>query len=426
MRAGEKAQSGLSAEVVISGGGLVGLTLGIALAQAGIDVLVVDAEDPAVALAAPFDGRASAIAAGSRRLLETIGVWDRLEAAAPILDIRVTDGQVGRGASRFFLHYDSEDLGAGPLGHIVENRLMRRALHARAAELESLTLLAPLQATGSRRSARQALLSLENCQLVRASLIVAAEGRGSPLREEAGIPVRRWNYRQSGIVCTITHQRPHHDVAFEHFLPSGPFAVLPLSDDASRPATSLGRHRSSIVWTEDPALAAHMMILDDAAFSREIARRFGDSLGEIRVQGQRWNYPLSLQYADRYADERLILVGDAAHGIHPISGQGFNLGIKDVAVLAECLVDARRLGQDLGNPAIAARYARWRRFDNMAVIAATDGLNRLFSNNLPPLRLARDLGMAAVNHLPPLRRFFMRHAMGTVGDLPRLFKGEAL
>ncbi|MGO1119489.1 UbiH/UbiF/VisC/COQ6 family ubiquinone biosynthesis hydroxylase [Rhodovibrionaceae bacterium A322] len=426
MSKGKESGRDYSVEVAISGGGLVGLTLAISLAQAGISVLVVDAEDPEVALAEPFDGRSSAIAACSHRLLEATGVWERLEAAAPILDIRVTDGQVGRGASRFFLHYDSEELGEGPLGYIVENRLMRRALHARAAELDNLLLLAPMKATGSQRSGQGAVLKLESGEEVSASLIVAAEGRRSPLREEAGIAVRRWDYRQSGIVCTISHELPHYDVAFEHFLPSGPFAVLPLSDDESLPDGEWGRYRSSIVWTERPDLVPHMMELDDAGFSQEIQRRFGDSLGRIKVLGRRWSYPLSLQHADSYHDERLILVGDAAHGIHPISGQGFNLGIKDVAALAECLVDARRLGQDLGNQAIVDRYARWRRFDNMAMIAATDGLNRLFSNNLPPVRLARDLGMAAVNQLPPLRRFFMRHAMGTVGDLPKLFRGEAL
>jgi 2-octaprenyl-6-methoxyphenol hydroxylase len=232
--------------------------------------------------------------------------------------------------------------------------------------------------------------------------------------------VTRWDYPQAGIVCTVGHELAHGGVAHEHFLPSGPFALLPLVD---APA---GTHRSSLVWTERRALVADMLALDDAAFGRELERRFGDSLGRLRPLGRRWSYPLSLQHAERYVDRRLALVGDAAHVIHPIAGQGLNLGLRDVAALAESVVDARRLGLDPGGAEVLAGYQRWRRFDNTVLMVVTDSLNRLFSNDLGPLRLARDLGLAAVDRLPPLKRVFMRHAMGLVGDLPRLIRGEAL
>jgi 2-octaprenyl-6-methoxyphenol hydroxylase len=232
--------------------------------------------------------------------------------------------------------------------------------------------------------------------------------------------VTRWDYPQCGIVCTVGHEKPHNGVAHEHFLPSGPFALLPMTDGAD------GGHRSSLVWTERRALVPAMMALSPAGFARELMRRYGDGLGSLRQVGGRWSYPLGLMHAERYVDRRLALIGDAAHVIHPISGQGLNLGLRDVAALAEALMDARRLGRDLGSAEVLARYQRWRRFDNSLLMVVTDGLNRLFSNDLAPLRLARDLGLAAVDRLPPLKRVFMRHAMGLVGDLPRLTRGQAL
>jgi 2-octaprenyl-6-methoxyphenol hydroxylase len=240
------------------------------------------------------------------------------------------------------------------------------------------------------------------------------------MRAAAGIRTTAWSYPQTGIVCTVAHELPHRGVAHEHFLPSGPFAMLPMTDAAD------GTHRSSIVWTERSSLAPAMMKLAASDFAAEIARRFGDSLGRLEPIGGRWAYPLSLMHAERYHDRRLALVGDAAHGIHPIAGQGLNLGLRDVAALAEAIVDARRLGLDVGGAAVLERYARWRRLDNLMLIAMTDGLNRMFSNDLGPLRLARGLGLDAVNRMPGLKRFFMAHAMGLVGDVPRLLRGEAL
>lgn len=412
----EATGSPLRCDVVVVGGGLVGLSLAAALGQSGLAVAVVDREPPATAAADPFDGRGSAIAWGSAQVLRGLGLWPMLaSAAAPILDIRVSDG-----ASLLFLHYDHRAVGAEPLGYIIENRFIRRALYARLAALPTVRLLAPAAVAVLARASGQVEAQLADGRVVAARLAVAADGPGSPMRGAAGIGVVRWDYPQTGIVCSIRHDRPHRGVAHECFLPAGPFAVLPLPDSET------GEYRSSIVWTERAALAPAMMALPDAEFAQEIALRFGDSLGAIGVVGGRWAYPLRLLQAERYADRRLALVGDAAHVIHPIAGQGLNLGLRDVAALAECVVDARRLGLDLGAGDVLARYERWRRFDNLTLMAVTDGLVRLFSNDLPPVRLARDLGLALVDRMPALKRLFMRHAMGVVGDLPRLIRGEAL
>jgi len=408
----------LDTDVLIVGAGMVGLTLGVALAGARVRVAVIDRADPTHVTDAAFDGRTSAIAFGSQRALDALGVWPHLgDAASPILDIRVSDGH-----RPLFLHYDHREVGDAPLGWIVENRDIRRALFARAAEMDGLTLLAPATLGAVSREpvrARATVTAGGRTFDVAAQLVVAADGRNSPLRQAADIPVSTWRYDQTAIVCTARHERPHGHVAHEIFLPAGPFAILPMTD-------SQGVHRSSIVWTEKTARAAGYLALDDGAFSAELATRFGGFLGEVALLGPRWSYPLSLLHATRYVDRRLVLAGDAAHAIHPIAGQGLNLGLRDVAALAEVLVEAHRLGLDLGGADIAARYQRWRRFDNTVLMFATDGLNRLFSNDLAPVRLARDLGLAAVDRIPPLKRLFMRHAMGVVGDLPRLLRGEAL
>lgn len=394
-------------ELAVVGGGLNGLTLGIACAAAGLEVAVIDHEDPATMLGERFDGRTSAIAFGSMRVLDGIGVWPLVaDKAEAIREIRVADN-----SAPLFLHYDHREIGDEPLGSIVENRDLRRALQARAGALPNLRLVAPMTVT----SRADGTLTLASGDTVRAELVAAADGKNSPLREAAGIRAVKWSYPQIGIVATVRHAKPHRGVAVEHFLPAGPFAILPMTGN-----------RSSIVWTERADLAPKLLALDDAAFHRELAARFGDFLGEISVEGPRWSYPLSFLHAETYIAPRLALVGEAAHVIHPIAGQGLNMGIRDIAALAECLVDGRRLGLDLADSGVLARYERWRRFDNVVLAAVTDGLNRLFSNSVPPVKLARDLGLAAVGEVPPLKRFFMRHAMGMVGDLPRLVKGEAL
>ena len=422
-------------EVLVAGGGMVGLTFAVALAEAGLAVMVVDRMDPALFREEAFDGRASAVARGSQQALEVLGLWDGMRAAAsPILDIRISDGRPDAaragGASALFLHFSNADVAETaaaprPLGYIVENTAIRRAALDRLRGLDKIDVRAPARLAEVTRRGGGVIARLGDGSKVSARLLVAADGRRSTQREAAGIKVMEVDYPQTAIVATVAHSEPHQGVAHEHFLPSGPFALLPMTDapDAGgRPV-----HRSSLVWTEKRHLVPAMLALDETAFAQELQRRFGDSLGVLSLWSQRrWSYPLSLLHAERYIDRRLALIGDAAHGIHPIAGQGLNLGLRDVAALAECIVDARRLGLDIGGATVLERYQRWRRLDNMALIAATDSLNRLFSNDLPPLRLLRDLGLAAVHRIPPLKRFFMRHAMGLVGELPRLVKGEPL
>ena len=405
--AGERIQ----VDVVIAGGGLVGLTLGVALAGAGIETAVVDGAPPEAMKDAAFDGRVSSIALGSRRVLDGIGVWPALaDDAQPILEIRVSDGD-----APLFLHYDHETVGSDPLGYIVENRSIRNALLERAAALATLRHLAPasveaLEPAGSGVEAR-----LADGRCVRARLAVAADGANSGLRAAAGIETVRWSYEQTGIVCTVLHERPHRGIAHERFLPAGPFAILPMTGD-----------RSSLVWTERAALAPSLMEASSEVFAGELGARFGDFLGALEPTGPRWSYPLRLTHAKRYVAPRLALAGDAAHAIHPLAGQGFNLGIRDAAVLAELVVDRARLGLDIGGDDVLTHYQRRRRFDSVVLMGVTDGLNRLFSNDNQGLRLVRDMGLAAVNEMPPVKRFFMRHAMGLAGDLPRLARGEPL
>jgi len=414
-----------SADVVIAGGGLVGLSLAVALGSAGLDVAAVDREPRDEKLQERFDGRASAIARGSQQVLATLGIWDGIgEAAQPIRDIRVSDGRPGEPASRFFLHYAEADLGDGPMGWIVENRILRAALYRRLEALQNVRLLAPASVAQAEVAGGRQQVRLADGSSLSAPLLVAADGRESRLRDLAGIRVWRWHYPQTGLVATLAHELPHEGVAHEHFLPSGPFAVLPMTDGED--GRGAAAHRSSLVWTERNELAPAFLKLDDEAFGAAMERRFGLSLGRLRPIGGRFAYPLDYLLAESFVAPRLALLGDAAHVIHPIAGQGLNLGLRDVAALAEAVVDHARLGLDPGDPAALERYQRWRRFDTLVLGVVTDGLNRLFSNDSAPLRLARDLGLAAVNRAKPLKRLFMTHAMGLVGELPRLVRGEAL
>jgi 2-octaprenyl-6-methoxyphenol hydroxylase len=416
LRAGEKPailslMKDIQTDVLIVGGGLIGGPLAVALASAGVSVAVVDTEDPTATDDQAFDGRASAIALAPQRALAALGLWPTIAPfAAPIEQIRVSDGH-----SPLFLHYDHQAIGSEPFGWIVENRAIRMALRQRLATLPSVRQFAPARLASLERQAAGVVARLEDGTRLRAALVVAADGRASPTRQSAGIGLTRWNYGQTAIVCTVAHARGHRNIAQEHFLPAGPFAILPLPGN-----------RSSVVWTEKAHLVPAILAQDDATFLAELESRFGDFLGDIAVEGPRFSYPLSLQFADAYTADRLVLVGDAAHGMHPVAGQGMNMGLRDVAALAEVLVDAKRLGLDLGHGTVLARYARWRRFDNLLMLGLTDALVRLFSNDLLPVQVIRDLGLAAVNRMAPLKRFFMRHAMGLVGDLPRLLRGQAL
>ena len=399
-------------ELVVAGGGLNGMLLGVACAGAGLQVAVIDRQDPAAMLEDRFDGRASAIAYGSRLVFDGIGLWPDVAAEAePIREIRVVDDE-----SPLFLHYDHRELSEDtPLGYIVENRVLRRALFRRAESLPNLRLLAPRRLERSEPSPTGTVAALADGERLRARLIAAADGKDSPLRREAGIRALEWRYRQTGIVTTVAHARPHAGIAVEHFLPAGPFAILPMTGN-----------RSSIVWTEDAELAPRLLELTEPEFAAELRMRFGEFLGEIEPVGPRWAYPLTLMQAERYVARRLALVGEAAHVIHPIAGQGLNIGIRDIAALAELLIDTRRLGLDIGEERVLEQYQRWRRPDALLLAAVTDGLNRLFSNTIEPVRMARDVGLSIVNLLPPLKRLLMLHAMGMLGERPRLARGQPL
>ena len=414
----------LDLDVLVIGAGPAGGTLAAALATAGLSVAVVDAQPlPPMELPA-FDGRAYAIAASSRNLLEAAGIWELLpDESCAITGIRVTDGRPGERPSRLHLHFDAAEMGEEAFGWMVEARSLRVALNARMAALPGLRVLAPMTVELERR-ADGVTGRLSDGRMVRARLAVSAEGRRSTLRGEAGIGAARLDYRQAGIVCAIAHERPHGGTALEAFLPHGPFAQLPLSDafpdgegERARAAREGFPHASAIVWSERTDLAPHFMAMDGAAFAREVTRRMGDHLGALRLVGGRWSYPLSALQAMRFTDTRLALVGDAAHGIHPIAGQGLNVGFRDVAALAELMIQAKAAGEDVGAHSVLAAYQAARRPDSLLMLGATHALERLFGNDIAPLRIARRLGIAAVDRIPPLKGFFARRAMGFGGGV---------
>ena len=393
-------------DVCVVGAGPVGGTLACRLAAGGARVAVIDRAALPPMEHPDFDGRAYAVAAGSRRLLEAAGVWAMLPLpVCPIEDIRVSDGRVGQTASRLHLHFDHREAGDEPFGWMVEARSLRVALNAHLNAMPNIHLHAPAEASVE-RDADGAVVRVAGGPTFRARLVVAAEGRGSPLRQRAGIAVTTTPYRQRGLVCAVAHERPHGNVALEHFLPAGPFAQLPMVGIDGAP------HVSAIVWTERSELAERLYRADDALFSREVTRRLGAHLGAVRPVGRRWLYPLSAMHAQRYVDTRLVLVGDAAHGIHPIAGQGLNLGFRDVIALSELALEAVRAGTDPGASALLAEYQRRRRGANLLMMGATDALDRLFSTDNPLVRSVRDLGIAGVDRLPRLKRLFMRQAMG--------------
>ena len=404
-------QEQIQTDVIILGGGLNGAAMGLALAHGGLRSVVIDYADPKTILTANYDGRTCAIAAASRSVLDVIGAWKYMaDEAEPILDIRIADG-----TSPLFLHYDHKDVGNQPLGYIVENLITRGALYRAIAETDLVDMIAPARVEAIARDQGGMTVTLADGRSIRGSLAIGAEGRNSMLRKWAGIKTYQWSYKQSAVVCTVKHKVPHNGLAVEHFLPAGPFAILPMTDD-----------RCSIVWTETTDLANYLVNLDEETFIDELHRRFDGYLGDLEVIGPRFCYPLGLQHAYRYADPRIALIGDAAHGMHPIAGQGLNMGIRDVAALAEILVEARRIGRDIGGLDVLAEYEQWRRFDNTVMLAVTDVTNRLFSNDVAPVRWARDIGLAVVQKIPPLKKTFMSHAMGYAGTLPRLMQGKPL
>lgn len=422
------ARATIETDIVVCGGGLAGLAGALALAQAGFEVVVLDAAPAATRLDAGFDGRASAIAYANFRMLETLGVAARLgDDVQRIEEILVTDGRAPDGLRRggpgpAFLHFDPAELDARPdhepLGYMVENQRMAAALSAEAEAHDGVRVLAPARVVdvlADEGGAQVRLADGAAAEAVRARLVVGADGARSAVRAAAGLRVYGWSYPQAGVVATVRCARAHQGVAHEFFLPAGPFAILPLTDN-----------RASLVWTERREAARAAMALDDAAFEGEVGRRFGDFLGAVTVEGPRWSYPLELKVAEKFIAQRTALIGDAARRIHPIAGQGFNLGLKDVAALAEVAADAARVGLDIGGADTLARYQQWRRFDSLMLAAATDVFNRLYSNDLAPVRLVRDAGMALVNRLPAARKLFMRDAGADLGELPKLLRGERL
>ena len=397
-------------DVVVTGAGPVGALTAALLAQAGLSVVVIEAGDAQIIARPESDGRAIAVALSAKRALEVGGFWPHLAPhAEAILDIRVTDGH-----APVLLHYDHRDSGSDPFGWIIPNEVIKAAALARLAEL-GVRVMTQARVQRWDWQSGKVTAQLVGGGRIEAALAVGADGRGSPTRVAAGITLTGWDYHQSAIVCAIAHEKPHDGIAHEHFMPSGPFAILPMTG-----------HRSGIVWTEKRALVPAIMAQDDTRFLAEVAERFGDFLGGISLAGPRFAYPLTFQMASSFIAPRLALVGDAAHGMHPIAGQGLNLGIRDAAALAQVVVEARRLGLDHGAASVLERYQRWRRPDTVLMMGMTDVLNRLFSNRFKPLALARDAGLWAVQQLPSAKRLFTRHAMGIVGDLPKALRGEAL
>lgn len=405
----------ISADVLIVGGGLSGPALALALTGAGLRAAVIDAQPLRARAEVAFDGRAYALSIASQRLLAAVGVWEALAPVAqPIREIKASDGRPGEGVAPFFLHFDAAEIEEGPMGFMVEDRHLYAAFHE-AMERAGAALLPGVTVAAQEAGEAGATVTLADGRVMAGRVIAGCDGRGSGTALRAGISRTGWDYRQTAVVCALEHERPHNGVAQQVFLPTGPLAILPLTGN-----------RSSIVWSETGENATALMAADEAMFAGVLAERIGGALGAFRVAGARFAYPLSLSLAERYVAPRVALVGDAAHGVHPIAGQGLNLGFRDVGALAEVLVTAARRGEDIGAADVLARYQTWRRFDATALALGMDAVNRLFSNDNPVLRVARDVGMGVVSSLPGLRRAFIRQAAGLSGDVPRLLAGKRL
>lgn len=402
-------------DIVIAGGGLNGTALALALASGGFRVTLIDPTPEATRAADTFDGRGYALALSSVRVLKALGLWSGIaDHAQPIQHIRITQGSLSSGPSPFLLDFDQGEIEEGPMGQMIEDRHLRRALLAAVGKVDAIKALSD-SVTDHAPTLAGVDVTLASGATLSSTLLIACDGGHSPTAKRAGIRRQGWDYPQTSLVCAVSHERPHNGTAHQYFLPGGPLAILPLTEN-----------RASIVWTERHAEAARVSALDDDGYLNALRPRFGDFLGDIELVGTRFTYPLRLSITDALIADRVALVGDAAHVVHPIAGQGLNAGLKDVAALAEVLTDARRRGEDVGTPLVLQRYQSWRRFDIAALSLATDGFNRLFSNDNPLLRAARGLGLGAVNALPGLRRTFIREAAGLTGDLPRLSQGNPL
>ena len=399
-------------DIAIVGGGFNGPALALAAAQVGLRVIVLDATSHIPRKNAKFDGRAYALALASKRLMAAVGVWENVaQDAEPMLNIRVSDGRAGVGASPFFMDFDHAELEEGPMGYMVEDRHLRYALQAAMQTSPLIEYRLATRVTGQSTGPEGVTLSLANNQKITTRLLVGADGRQSGTAARAGITYTGWQYGQTALVCAVEHDRPHGGVAHQFFMPAGPMAVLPLS-----------ARRSTVVWSEKTDSAAVIKTLDDAAFLDVLRPRFGDFLGDIALTGGRFSYPLGMMIAKSYIAPNVALIGDAAHGVHPIAGQGLNAGLRDVAALIQVLSEAKQRGEDFASQPVLARYQLWRRFDATALAVTTDGFNRLFSNDNPILRLGRDLGMGMLNAMPKVRRGILREAAGLTGDLPDLMR----
>lgn len=405
-----------NSDIAIVGGGLNGCALAIALASGGQSVTLIDSLPLEALQNDQFDGRSYALALASKRLLTALGLWDDLaEHAQPMLEIKVTDGRAGEGPAPFWMHFDHAEIEEGPMGFMVEDRHLRRAFLGHIAASDRITHLTSETVVAQAIDRTGASVTLESGQTLRARLLVGCDGRRSGVAERAGIDRSFKDYQQTAVVAAIGHELPHNGIAHQFFMPAGPLAILPLTGN-----------RSSIVWAETPARAAELSGMDDPTFIEALRPAFGDFLGALHVAGARFTYPLNLTLAKSLVGERLALVGDAAHGVHPIAGQGLNQGLRDVGALAQVVVEAKRRGEDIASEAVLARYAEWRRFDTATLAMATNSFNSLFSNDNPLLRMGRDIGMGMVNAVPSLRRGVIREAAGLTGDLPRLLRGQSL
>lgn len=405
------------ADILIAGGGLNGPALALALAQGGLRVTVIDSRPATARSAEGFDGRAYALAIASKRLLSMIGIWPQVaDHSQPILKVVTRDGAAPASGNPFLMCFDSAEIEEGPMGFMLEDRFLYAAFLDAMEANPRITLIAGDSVTAQEAGPQGIAVTLASGRRLTGRLLVGCDGRGSGVAQRAGIRRQGWGYGQTALVTALKHEKDHDGTARQVFLTSGPLAMLPLP----------GGHHTSIVWSERDAVAQAVQALDDTGYLAVLAPRVAEDLGAVELAGARFTYPLTLSLAERFVAPRVALVGDAAHGVHPIAGQGLNLGLRDVGALAQVVIEAARRGEDIGNTVALEEYQRWRRFDSTALALGMDTVNRLFSNDNPVLRLGRDLGMGLVNAVAPLRRNFIRQAAGLQGELPRLLAGKPI
>ena len=400
----------VDSDIIIVGGGLNGSLMAIAAANIGFSTIVLDSKDNEASAKNRFDGRSYALALSSVRLLKNLDIFeDIIDKSQPILDIKILDGKLVQGPSQFSLHFDNNEIHDGPMGQMVEDRFIRKALFTKISKNEQINYKFNSKVTEHKNQSGYISVKLDNGKKLNTKLLIGADGRNSELASRADIKKSGWKYNQSALVCAIEHEADHNGVAWQYFMPSGPLAVLPMTGK-----------RSCIVWTEQNANAKAINLFDETRYTKILAARLGNFLGKFKIIGDRHTYPLELSIADRFIDERLALIGDAAHSVHPIAGQGLNAGFKDIAVLAHIIQDAHHRGEDLGSLGVLKRYEEWRRFDSAQLAYSTDLFNKLFSNENEALRLARNIGLKLLDSIPVAKRNIIKEAAGITGELPRL------